>query len=69
MAATRHRPAVSMFAEFAEAGGLMVYGPSLREAFRRCGGYVAKITRAAPSSPRRSPLRQTILRSGSCGLV
>jgi len=47
MAATRHLPAVSMFAEFAEAGGLMVYGPSLREAFRRCGGYVAKILQGA----------------------
>jgi len=47
MAVTRHLPAVSMFAEFAEAGGLMVYGPSLREAFRRCGGYVAKILQGA----------------------
>jgi len=36
-----------MFVEFAEAGGLMVYGPSLREAFRRCGGYVARILRGA----------------------
>ena len=47
MAASRHLPAVSMFVEFAEAGGLMVYGPSLREAFRRCGGYVARILRGA----------------------
>jgi len=47
MAATRHQPAVSMFVEFAEAGGLMVYGPSLREAFRRCGGYVGKILQGA----------------------
>jgi putative ABC transport system substrate-binding protein len=45
MAASRQLPAVSMFVEFAEAGGLMVYGPSLREAFRRCGGYVARILR------------------------
>jgi putative ABC transport system substrate-binding protein len=29
--------------EFAEAGGLLTYGPSIREAFRRCGIYVAKI--------------------------
>jgi putative ABC transport system substrate-binding protein len=43
MAAAKRLPAVSMFVEFAEAGGLMVYGPSLREAFRRCGGYVARI--------------------------
>ena len=47
MAASRQLPAVSMFVEFAEAGGLMVYGPSLREAFRRCGGYVARILRGA----------------------
>ena len=47
MAAARRLPAVSTVAEFAEAGGLMVYGPSLREAFRRCGGYVAKILRGA----------------------
>jgi putative ABC transport system substrate-binding protein len=43
LAAAKRLPAVSMFVEFAEAGGLMVYGPSLREAFRRCGGYVARI--------------------------
>ncbi len=47
MAAARRRPAVSMFVEFAEAGGLMVYGPSLREAFRRCGEYVGKILQGA----------------------
>jgi len=47
IAATKHLPAVSMFVEFAEAGGLMVYGPSLREAFRRCGGYVARILQGA----------------------
>lgn len=47
MAASRQLPAVSMFVEFAEAGGLMVYGPSLREAFRRCGGYVGRILRGA----------------------
>ncbi len=47
VAAARHLPAVSMFVEFAEAGGLMVYGPSLREAFRRCGGYVARILQGA----------------------
>src|SRR5712692_8863426 len=33
LAVERRLPAVSMFVEFAEAGGLMAYGPSLREAF------------------------------------
>jgi len=36
-------PTVSLFTEFAEVGGLLTYGPSLRECFRRCGVYVAKI--------------------------
>jgi putative tryptophan/tyrosine transport system substrate-binding protein len=47
LAMTRRLPAVSMFVEFAEAGGLMAYGPSLREAFRRCGGYVGRILQGA----------------------
>lgn len=47
MAAAKRLPAVSMFVEFAEAGGLMVYGPSLRDAFRRCGAYVARILQGA----------------------
>jgi putative ABC transport system substrate-binding protein len=50
MAAAKRMPAVSMFLEFAEAGGLMVYGPGLRIAFRRCGGYVAKILRGAKAA-------------------
>jgi putative ABC transport system substrate-binding protein len=36
-----------MFLEFAEAGGLMAYGPSLREAFRRCGVYAGRILQGA----------------------
>jgi putative ABC transport system substrate-binding protein len=36
---------VSLFSEFAEAGGLMTYGPSLRESFRRCGILVGKVLR------------------------
>ena len=43
LAMGKRLPAVSLFVEFAEAGGLMAYGPSLREAFRRCGGYVGRI--------------------------
>ena len=45
--AKRRLPAVSMFVEFAEAGGLMAYGPSLREAFRRAGGFVTRILQGA----------------------
>jgi putative ABC transport system substrate-binding protein len=47
LAAKRRLPSVSMFVEFAEAGGLMSYGPSLREAFRRAGGFVARILQGA----------------------
>jgi len=46
--ATRKRlPALSIFVEFAEAGGLMAYGPTLREAFHRCGVYVSRILQGA----------------------
>ena len=34
---------VSLFTEFAEAGGLLTYGPSLRESFHRCGIFVGRI--------------------------
>jgi putative ABC transport system substrate-binding protein len=36
-------PTVSLFGEFAEAGGLLTYGPSLRECFRRSGLFAGKI--------------------------
>ena len=39
-------PAISAFREFADAGGLMVYGPDLNEFFRRSALYVAKISKA-----------------------
>jgi putative ABC transport system substrate-binding protein len=47
LAIKKRLPAVSMFLEFAEAGGLMAYGPSLREAFRRAGGYAGRILQGA----------------------
>jgi putative ABC transport system substrate-binding protein len=47
LAVEKRLAAVSMFVEFAEAGGLMAYGPSLREAFRRCGAYVGRILQGA----------------------
>ena len=34
---------VSLFTEFAQAGGLLTYGPTLRESFRRCGIFVGRI--------------------------
>jgi putative ABC transport system substrate-binding protein len=40
-------PAVSGWAEFAMAGNLMSYGPSLGESWRRAAGYVDQILRGA----------------------
>jgi putative ABC transport system substrate-binding protein len=42
-----YREGRNVVVEFAEAGGLMAYGPSLREAFRRAGAYVSRILQGA----------------------
>ena len=48
-AAIKHRlPAISPFVPaFAEAGGLLAYGPDFPDLFRRAGGYVARILKGA----------------------
>jgi putative ABC transport system substrate-binding protein len=46
--AEKHRlPAVTLFSDFARAGGLMAYGPNLLGIFRQCGVISAKILRGA----------------------
>jgi putative ABC transport system substrate-binding protein len=46
--AAQHRlPAVFDAREFADAGGLMTYGPSVLDSFRRAAVYVDKILKGA----------------------
>lgn len=47
LAAKSQLPAIGLFREFVEAGGLMSYGASLAEMHRRAGGYVDKILKGA----------------------
>ena len=55
--AAKHRlPAIYMEADFAEAGGLMSYGPSQPDMFRRAAIYVDKILKGA--KPAELPVEQ-----------
>src|SRR6266511_186070 len=47
LAAKSRLPAVYDLREFVDAGGLMAYGPSLPELFRRAAAYVDKILKRA----------------------
>jgi putative ABC transport system substrate-binding protein len=45
----QHRlPAIAVFRDFAESGGLLAYGPNLPELFRRAASYVDRILKGAP---------------------
>ena len=46
-AAKNHMPAISGWAQFAERGNLMAYGPNLRDSYRRLATYVDKIVKGA----------------------
>jgi putative tryptophan/tyrosine transport system substrate-binding protein len=43
LAREKRLAALGPFIEFADAGGLLTYGPSLTDSYRRCAVYVAKI--------------------------
>jgi putative ABC transport system substrate-binding protein len=47
LAAARGLPAISDTRQFADAGGLLAYGPSLPDSFRRAAAYVDKILKGA----------------------
>jgi putative ABC transport system substrate-binding protein len=49
-AVRRRLPTVFAVSEFAEAGGLLTYGPSLSDGFRRAATYVDKILKGAKAA-------------------
>ncbi len=59
LAAGSRLPAVYDDVEYAEAGGLLTYGPSLRESYRRAAVYVDKILKGAKPAdlPVEQPMR------------
>ncbi|HEU5297259.1 MAG TPA: ABC transporter substrate-binding protein [Burkholderiaceae bacterium] len=55
--AMKHRlPSMSTQGQWAEAGGLIAYGPNMSDLFRRGAGYIDKILRGA--QPRHLPIEQ-----------
>jgi putative ABC transport system substrate-binding protein len=56
LAAKSRLPTIYGAKEYAEAGGLMAYGPSLRENWRRAATYVDKILKGA--KPAELPVEQ-----------
>ena len=57
--ASKHRlPTSSQYKEFAEAGGLLTYGPDLPDLFRRAATYVDKILKG--TKPADLPVEQPI---------
>jgi len=55
-ALTRHLPSVFGWKEYAEAGGMMSYGPNLDESWRRVASFVEKILKGA--RPEDLPIEQ-----------
>lgn len=56
LAAKSGLPTMFPWREFVEAGGLMAYGPSLEDLYRRAAGYVDKILKG--TNPRDLPVEQ-----------
>jgi ABC-type uncharacterized transport system substrate-binding protein len=56
IAATQRLPGIHISAAFVEAGGLMSYGPSIYEAWRRAAAYVDRVLKGA--KPAELPVEQ-----------
>jgi putative ABC transport system substrate-binding protein len=56
LAAKQSLPVVSIYRDFAEAGGLIAYGPSLDTVYRRAAMYVHRILQG--TSPADLPVEQ-----------
>jgi putative ABC transport system substrate-binding protein len=56
LAATHRLPAIYTFRDFVDAGGLVSYGVSLPDLYRRAGGYVDRILKGA--KPAELPIEQ-----------
>jgi putative ABC transport system substrate-binding protein len=50
LAAQHRTPAMYQFREYAEAGGLISYGPRIAESYKQAGSYVGRILRGAKPS-------------------
>lgn len=59
LAIEQRLPAISVFPQFAAAGGLMGYGPNLADLFRRAAGYVHRILKGAV--PADLPIQRPVL--------
>jgi putative ABC transport system substrate-binding protein len=59
IALERHLPSICVFPQFAEAGGLMGYGPVLPDLFRQGASYVARILKGA--RPAELPVQRPVV--------
>ena len=57
-ASDRALPVVSIYKDFAQAGGLFAYGPDLDHVYRRAAHYVARILRG--TRPAELPVEQAV---------
>ena len=59
LALEQRLPAISVFPQFAGAGGLMGYGPDLPDLFRLAAGYIDRILKGA--APRDLPIQRPVV--------